>query len=109
MMELSDIFEMLKSIDGFENKVAYRCFPVGAAPSLPFICYLETSSNNVFADNKVHKVVKGIDIELYTETKDSATEKKVEEVLYNHCIPWNKNEEFIDTEQCYQITYSIEV
>lgn len=109
MMELSDVFNILNGINGFQNKVAYRCFPVGSAPSLPFICYLETSSNNVFADNKVHKVIKGIDIELYTQTKDLASEQLVENALNSHCIPWNKTEEYIDTEQCYQITYSIEV
>lgn len=108
-MELTDVFAMLNGIKGFGNKVAYRCFPVGHAPKLPFICYLQTSTNNAFADNKTYKVIKGIDIELYTETKDSASEELVEEALNNRSIPWNKDEQFIDTEQCYQITYSIEV
>lgn len=108
-MELAEVFSMLNRINGFEGKVAYRCFPVGAAPKLPVICYLETSTNNQFADNKVHLLVRGIDIELYTETKDSESERKLEETLNNRCIPWNKYEEYIDKEQCYQITYSIEV
>lgn len=108
-MGLEEIFSMLNGINEFNGKVAYRCFPIGSAPDLPFICYLETSTNNAFADNKVHLVVRGIDIELYTETKDSASEKLVEETLNNRCIPWNKTEEYIDTEKCYQITYSVEV
>lgn len=108
-MELADIYNMLNSISGFNGKVAYRCFPVGFAPDLPYICYLETNTNNSFADNKVYKVIRGIDIELYTETKDSASETLVENALNNRSIPWNKTEEYIDTERCYQITYTVEV
>lgn len=108
-MELTEIFNMLNGIPQFEGKVAYRFFPMGFAPDLPFICYLETSTNNAFADNKVYSVIRGIDIELYTETKDSASERLVEDVLNKRSIPWNKNEEYIDTERCYQITYSVEV
>lgn len=108
-MELTDIFAMLNGINAFANKVAYRSFPIGFAPDLPFICYLETSTNNAFADNKTYKVIRGIDIELYTETKDSSSERLVEDALNNRSIPWNKDEEYIDKEQCYQITYSIEV
>lgn len=108
-MSLKDVFDILNGISIFSGKVAYRCFPVGSAPQLPFICYLETSTNNVFADNKVRKVIRGIDIELYTETKEPDTESALEEALSNSCIPWNKYEQYIDSEKCYQITYSLEV
>lgn len=108
-MSLEEIYNILKGIEGFENKVAYRCFPVGDAPSLPFICYLETETNNVFADNKVEKVVRVIDIELYTETKEPITEQKLEDALERANLPWNKYEDYIDSEKCYQITYTLEV
>lgn len=108
-MSLEDIYNILNSIDGFENKVAYRCFPIDNAPMLPFICYLETETNNFFADNNVRKVIRGIDIELYTETKEPATEKKLEDALFSASLPWNKYEQYIDSERCYQITYTLEV
>lgn len=108
-MSLTELFSILNGITEFTNKVAYRSFPVNQAPALPFICYLETQSNNQFADNKVNHVVRGIDIELYTETKDTASELLVETALDDNCIPWNKSETYIDSEQCYEIVYSIEV
>lgn len=108
-MNLADLFSLLKGIKGFENKVAYRCFPMGSAPDLPFICYNETNTDNFFADNKVFKNVKGVDIELYTENKDLTSEKLVEDTLNDACIPWQKYEQYIDVEKMYQITYSVEV
>jgi len=108
-MELSTLFLILNSITGFNGKVAYRAFPEGNAPELPFICYLETNTNNVFADNKVYKKKTGIDIELYTENKDTVSENRIEEALNNNMIPWEKSEDYIDTEKCFQITYTLEV
>lgn len=108
-MSLEELFAILNGIPEFNNKVAYRCFPTTKAPKLPFICYLATSTNNVFADNKTYDVIRGIDVELYTENKDVASESLVEQALDDANIPWNKYEEYIDTEKCYQITYSVEV
>lgn len=108
-MELSELYSILNNIVGFKGKVAYRSFPVGSATNLPFICYLETNTDNAFADNKVYKKIRGIDIELYTEIKDTKSEDLLEEALNNASIPWNKYEQYIDSEKCYQITYSVEV
>lgn len=106
-MSLEELYTILNSISGFNGKVAYRCFPT--KQTLPFICYLETGTDNVFADNKVHHVKRAIDIELYTENKDTASETLVETALNNACLPWNKTEDYIDEEQCYQIIYEVEI
>lgn len=108
-MTLSDIYTMLNGITQFADKVAYRAFPVGNAPQMPYICYLSTNSNNFFADNKVAQKAESVDIELYTDTKDIASEELVEEKLNANNLPWEKTETYIDSEQCYQITYTIEV
>ena len=108
-MTLSTLFNILNSISGFTNKVAYRAFPPGEAPELPFICYLETDTNNVFADNTVYKKKTSIDVELYTENKDTEKEALIEEALRVNMIPWEKSENYIDTEKCFQITYTLEV
>lgn len=108
-MSLKELFNILNNIKGFNGKVAYNFFPVGSAPSLPFICYKETSTDNVFADNRTYNVVKGVDIELYTETKEFEKELSIENALDNASIPWNKYEQYIEKEKCYQITYSVEV
>ena len=48
-----------------------------------------------------------ISIELYTESKDLEAENAVEAALKGLC--WEKSEEYLDDEQCYEIIYEIEV
>lgn len=108
-MTLAELHTILTSITGFSNKVAYRAFPKGKAPKLPFICYLCTNTNNFDADNAVYHVIQGVDIELYTKMKDTASETAVETALNNNHIVWEKYEEYIDDEEMYQITYEVEV
>ena len=108
-MILADLFTILNGITGFENKVAYRAFPVGEAPELPFICYLETQTNNFMADNKVYQKIQEVDIELYTRLKDIASEALIEACLDSNSIVWEKYEEYITDEKMYQITYTINI
>ncbi len=108
-MTLAELKNILTSITGFSNKVAYRAFPKGKAPKLPFICYLCTNTNNFDADNAVYHVIQGVDIELYTKLKDTASETAVETALNDNNIVWEKYEEYLDDEECYQITYEVEV
>ena len=106
-MTLADVFTMLKSIDGFAKKVAYRSFPVGKAPKLPYICYLDTETSNFVADNKVYTVIQSIDIELYSKDKDFASEALIEAKLALNNIVWEKYEEYLEDEQMYEVVYTI--
>lgn len=108
-MSLSELFTILNSIPAFKDKVAYRAFPVGHVPNLPYICYLATQTNNFKADNKVYKVIQGIDVELYTATKDESVEATLESTLNANSIVWQKYEDYIDDENVYMITYELEV
>lgn len=103
-MTLEDVKSLLESTG---LPVAYRAWPENEAPPLPFICYLVAYSNNFSADGIVYYLINHIQIELYTKLKDPITEDKVELALSS--LYWEKTEEYIDTEQCYQITYEIEV
>ena len=87
--------------------VTYRAWPEKKAPPLPFICYLAAYSNNFSADGSVYYKINHIQIELYTRLKDPNTEDKVEQALSS--LFWEKTETYIDTENCYQILYEIEV
>ena len=78
-------------------------------PDLPFICYLVAYSNNFFADSKTYHRIDHVQIELYTAVKDPTTEETVEDVLYELEIPWEKSEVYLDSENCFQIVYEIEV
>lgn len=106
-MTLAELHTALRSITGFDKKVAYRAFPTGKAPKLPFICYLATSTDNFDADNSVYHVLQGVDIELYTKDKSVATEQLIEAKLDELNLVWNKYEEWLDSEECYEIIYSI--
>ena len=108
-MTLQDLNTALNSIPGFDKKVAYRAFPVGKAPKLPFICYLCTNTNNFVADNFVYKVVQEVDIELYTAKKDEKSEQAIESMLNENSIVWEKYEDYLDSEDCYMISYTITI
>lgn len=106
-MTLQNIKSILSGITGFADKVAYRAFNVGAAPDLPFICYRCIETNNFKSDSRVYKVIQEIAIELYTDEKDPETESLVEEALNNAGLTWDKDEIYIDSENCYMITYGV--
>lgn len=106
-MTLKDLKDALESVNGFKDKVCYRAWPVGEAPKLPFICYLATQTNNFDADDIVYKVLQGVDVELYTAKKSEDTEALIEAKFEELNIVWDKYEEWLDSENCYEIVYSI--
>lgn len=91
-MSLEEIKKLLETAG---LPVAYRAFPVGNAPPLPFVCYLFSSTNNFNADDAVYQVINRISIELYTESKDLEAENAVEAALKGLC--WEKSEEYLMT------------
>ena len=106
---LEELRQLLESIKGFRNKVAYRAFPVNEAPKLPFICYLETGTDNFYADNTVYQSASVVDIELYSRNRDIVSEKLIEEKLRENHITWSKDIEYLDDEKCYETIYTVEV
>ena len=108
-MSLSDLYNILNSIEGFKGKIAYRMFPVNEAPTLPYICFLETNTTNFKADGKVYRKIQNFDIELYTLNKDTKSEELIENALNDNDIAWDKYEEYIEDEHCYEIVYEITI
>lgn len=103
-MTLENLKDILETT-GFP--VTYRKWNNGAAPPLPYICYLVAYSNNFAADGVVYAKIDHIQVELYTALKDPEAEEKVEIALSS--FVWEKDETYIDSEKCYQILYEIEV
>lgn len=103
-MNLETLKEQLESTG---VPVAYRSFPEGEAPPLPFICYLCTDTTTIFADGIAYYTYDNVRVELYTAYKDPITEQRVEAALTDY--HWKKEETYIDTERCYLIIYEIEV
>lgn len=77
------------------------------APDPPFICYVLPETNNFMADNKVYHKISDVDIELYTDNKDFSAEKKIEDLLDSHEIPWESYEAYIESEKMYQKLYEV--
>ena len=88
---------------------AYDHFAEGESPEPPFICYLLPGSNNFAADGRVYFKINQVRIELYTDSKDLAVERKVEMVLDESGIFYNKSEVWIQSEKLYEVLYSFEV
>lgn len=88
---------------------AYDHFAEGESPEPPFICYLLLGSNNFAADGKVYFKINQVRIELYADSMDLAVERKVEAVLDDSGIFYNKSEVWIQSEKLYEVLYSFEV
>lgn len=107
-MNMIEIKEMLESIPGFENKVAYRAFPENEAPALPYLTYEEDNTNNIFADNRTYVEKSSYTISLVEAYRDRAVEQLIEQALNEHDIAWNRYPEWIEEEKIYQIDYETE-
>ena len=105
-MTIENLVEMLQEM---EIPFAYDHFAEGESPEPPFICYLLPGSNNFAADGKVYFKINQVRIELYTDSKDLSVERKVEMVLDESGIFYNKSEVWIQSEKLYEVLYSFEV
>lgn len=85
---------------------AYDHFAEGESPKPPFICYLLPGSDNFAADGRVYFKINEVRIEVYTDRKDLAVESKVEAVLDDRGIFYNKSEVWISSEKLYEVLYS---
>lgn len=108
-MTLSQLKTALEGVNSnaFKDKVAYRFFPVGGAPKLPFICIMETETDNFTADSKVYKKRQYVDVELYARYKDPEIETAIEAMFDANEIIWDKDEEYIESEEALRITYEV--
>ena len=101
-MDEATLFQLLKTTG---LPVAYHHFT--SPPSPPYIVYLFSYSSNFGADNKVYEAGKNFQVELYTKTKDLASEKLIEDALNGADVYWEKTETYIDSEGLYQVLYEI--
>lgn len=103
-MTLEEVYTKLSET---ELPVCYKAWPEGGAPPLPYICYFFYKDDNFAADGIVYHSSMKLAVELYTEKKDEESEKALEDVLSD--FYYDKEESYIDSEKCYQISYELEV
>ena len=100
--------ELINILKETEIPFAYDHFAEGESPEPPFICYLLPGSNNFSADGRVYFKANEVHIELYTDLNDLTVEQKLEAVLDEHGIFYNKSETWIESEKLYEVLYIFE-
>ncbi len=99
--------EVVSILEELDLPIAYDHFAEGEAPEPPFICYLYPENIPFGADDTVYFQFHELDIEVYTDIKDPALEKRVEELLTAHDLFFQKNETWIDEEKLYEVLYTV--
>lgn len=102
-MTNTELINKLKTLEGV-GVYSVRA-PFGA--KLPYLVVTFGQTDNFVSDNRVTVKKQEISLELYTEVKDETTEAKVEKLLDDNDIPWDKDEAYDDSEQFYINYYDI--
>lgn len=100
--------DLKKLLDETGLPVVYSHWIRGKAPALPYIVFWRTDSQTTGSDHGCELRHDTYDIELYSSQKSPADEAKLESVLDAAGIQYECYEEYLDTEDMYQVVYSIE-
>jgi hypothetical protein len=101
--------KIINILDEIGIPFAYSHFAEGESPEPPFMCYLLPRSDNFSADGAVYHKLSVVHFEVYTDKKDRALEKRVEDVLDKNNVFYNKSEVWINSEKLYEVIYSFEL
>ena len=105
-MTLAEIAGMLEEMN---IDFAYRAFEEGTGKQPPFICYFYSGNVPEPADDINVVNIEELNIELYTDHKDFALEKQIEDVLTAHDLAFSREEEWIESEKMQMTIYTMEV
>lgn len=105
-MTYQKIANMIKSIG---LPYAYYQFEEGEGQDCPFIIFYYPERNDMAADGLNYVKIENLTIELYTANKDFELEAKVEAVLEANDLYFAKTVNYIDSEKCFEIVYTMEV
>ncbi len=105
-MTYQDVNTMLASIG---IPYTYNQFDNDSPQVLPFICFLYDDSNDLAADDINYAKIRGLSIELYTDNKDFALEKTVEDTLTSYGLVYSRSETYLDSERMFMIVYDTEI
>ncbi|MDE5885833.1 MAG: hypothetical protein K2H29_12265 [Oscillospiraceae bacterium] len=74
-MTYREIAEMLATVG---LPFVYHHWEDNSAPPLPYLVYLFPSRDDFYADNSNYQAIVNLNIELYSDQKDFAMERKLE-------------------------------
>ena len=101
--------DLIRIMEAIGIPYAYDHFAEGEALEPPFICFLCPGSDNFAADGWAYFKVDKVHIELYTDEKNPEIEYRVESVLDQCGIFFDKTEVWIESERLYEVLYSFEL
>lgn len=102
-MKETDIYTILSSLN---IPVAYDHFKNDNTIP-PFVLYRNDDTDTFKADDKVLKKFNNYIVDLVTEKKDVDLEEQLETIFNDNYIPFDKFEDYIESEKIYQIRYLI--
>ena len=89
-MKIEEMVEFFRSL----CPIAYRSFPEGGAPTLPYFVYF-VDGDTTFR----------ITLELYTEEKDFALENKIKQYFKENEIVYEHYENYVSSEKMLKNTF----
>lgn len=98
-----------KMVESIGLPYAYYQFPDGTAQEPPFVVFFYSGIDDLYADETNYQRIVTLNIELYTNEKDFDNEATIEGVLANNNLTYYKEENYIETEQLFQVAYEMEV
>ena len=87
----------------------YDFFPENKVPAPPYMVFYYPNRDDFYADDSNYSHIEQLNIELYTDEKDFDAEAAVESVLESNGITFVKSEAYIDSENLYEVLYTMEV
>ena len=97
--------ELYKTLQQLNLPIAYSHFKSPLEP--PYLVYLVEDTQNFGADNKVYHQIENLVIELYTVRKDIILEKRLEALLNEKELYYEKVETYIESEKLYEVRYEL--
>lgn len=99
--------EVKTMLEGIGLPVTYYQWPEGHAPNPPYLVFYYPGDDDFIADDSNYAKIRPLVVELYTDEKDFALEKQVEEALSG--MVYERDETYIDSERMFEVTYTMEV
>ena len=94
---------------GMGIPVTYHHFETEQGQEPPFLVYLFPESDNMAADNRVYQKLSELNVEIYTDVKSVELESRMEKILDEAGLFWDKTEIWIESERLYEVLYEMEV
>lgn len=99
--------QMIALLNTLETPSFYDHAPVGT--KLPFIAIHSEQPDNFVADNGVYCEKYNFRIDLYSVEKSLELEYSIKELLNSNGIAWQKTEQYLDDQSCYETEFEFEV